>query len=144
MHSRKVYSIKVDNEIVYTHHNWINTNSFNSTNLPTQEAINAIKVGDRIKICDGVERFYTLIIDVEKDNNKLIGLCAIITTNLLYNKSYNYGDTVFVYPENIYEIVTKEFFEQKVKEYQDNYTKEELKEKIHTTEKIRYVKHDEI
>ncbi len=144
MQSRKVHSIKIDNQTVYTHNNWINTNKFNSKNLPTREAINAIDTGDRIKICDGVERFYVVITDIEKDGNTFIGACAVITTNLLYNKNYNYGDVVFVYPENIYEIVTKQFFEQKVMEYQNNYTKEQLSEKIDSTEKIKYVKHDEI
>ena len=144
MSSRKVYSIEIDNVRMFTSHNWVDTRDLKSDNLPTLEALNALKEDDRVKICDGLERFYVLVDEVEKKGNTVVAVGAVITTNLLYSKAYNYGDIVIFQPENVYEIITKETFDQRVKEYEDNYTPEQLAEKFDKMEKVKYVKHDEI
>ena len=106
---------------VYTPDNWVNASELESATfkLPTLQEIEAIKERDRIKICNGVERFFIEIEDVHSVDGKIDYLSGIITTELVYDYPYGYGDYVLVYPENIYNIITSEYFDQKTKEYTD-------------------------
>ena len=99
---------------VYTPDNWVNASELESATL---QEIEAIKEHDRIKICNGVERFFIEIEDVHSIDGKIDYLSGIITTELVYDYPYGYGDYVLVYPENIYNIITSEYFDEKTKEY---------------------------
>ena len=139
----KFYSVTIDGSEVFTHHNWVNTAELESETfkVPILENINALKKGDRVKICDGFERFYVEIQDTLVENGVLISAFAVITTELVRNLPYNYGTCIFVNPENIYEIITLEYFNQKVQEYTKTYTKEQLSHKLKTTSKSKIVGH---
>jgi hypothetical protein len=106
---------------VYTPDNWVNASELESATfkLPTLQEIEAIKEHDRIKICNGVERFFVQIEDVHSIDGKIDYLSGIITTELVYDYPYQCGDYVLVYPENIYNIITSEYFDEKTKEYTD-------------------------
>jgi uncharacterized protein YegJ (DUF2314 family) len=53
--------------------------------------ISQIKENELVKISNGKERFWTLIKQINKSNNTIIGQ---IENNLVYNTTYNYGDLV--------------------------------------------------
>jgi len=123
------YSVTVNGENgepdfeLYTHHNWKNVDDLQSETfkIPSKKEIQNIKVDDRIKICNGIERFFVKVVNVEyTDDGEVDCMSAVITTDLVYEYPYTYGDMVFVYPNNIYSILKNDFIEQEVKKYKDS------------------------
>ncbi len=143
--SLDVYCARLGDTEVYTYHNWINTPEKQSEKfkVPSVLVINALKKGDRVKISNGCERFWVEIVNVLRENDKVVEAFALNTTRLVNDFPYNYGTYLFLKPDNILELITRETFEQQVQEYKQKYTKKQLKQKLDTMEKFKFVNHDE-
>lgn len=122
-----IYSITVDCDCdgskfeLYTYHNWMNARNLQSKTfqVPTDSEIQNLRINDRIKICNGIERFFVKIVDIDYSNEKLSCIRAIITTNLFYDYPYDYGNLVLVHPENIYSIFKHEEVEIQSQKYKN-------------------------
>ena len=102
---------------IFTSKNWVNTTEIKGLTVPVKADINQIKPGDRLKICNTRERFYVLIEDINYTDGEVSEIITRLTTHLVYKSPYVYGDYIVVKPENIYEIVKYEYFENQVKNY---------------------------
>ena len=103
-----------ENETIFTHENWVNTHDIPGLTVPVMADITGIKPGDRLKICNTRERFYVLVEEVNHETGLLF---TRLSTHLLYNYPYKYGDYMIVKAENIYEIIKYEYFQEQVKKY---------------------------
>ena len=84
--------------------NWVDAQERHQENpaifwAPSQEELNEIKKGFSVKICNGRERFWVNVVNVNE--NKLIG---IVANELIYETPYNNGDKVSFFKKNIYQI----------------------------------------
>lgn len=143
--SLNVFCARLGDTEVYTYHNWQNASEKQSEKfkVPSVDILNALKKDDRVKISNGYERFWVQIVNVLKEKDKVVEAFAINTTRLVNDYPYNYGSYLFLKPENIFEVIPFEIFDQHVQEYKQKYTKEQLKEKLDNMEKFKIVNHDE-
>jgi hypothetical protein len=122
-----------DNDRIFTHENWVDVSSIEGLTVKhTAADINLIKPGDRLKICNSRERFYVLVEDINFINNKVDCIFTHLSTNLVYNYPYKYGDYMIVKPENIYEIVKYEYFQEQVAKYVAKIEAGDIKEIVET------------
>ena len=70
-------------------------------NYPSTDEINNIVIGDKVKVSNGKERFWNII--VEKYDNYLIGE---INNHLIDNQNYDCGNKIIIEPRHIYQIRT--------------------------------------
>lgn len=71
----------------------------NTFEAPTQEQLNSIEIGDTVKICDGEERFWTIVKELKEDH-----IVAEVNNKLIGDQEYNLGDLIQFTKNNIYEI----------------------------------------
>jgi hypothetical protein len=71
-----------------------------------EDEIKEMKVGDYVKICDGYERFWTTVVEIDGD--------TIIATvsNVLLGDKMNYKDLVSYKKYNIYEVWDKQEYKE--------------------------------
>lgn len=72
---------------------------------PTIEELAAIKIGDVVKICDGKERFWTIVKEHDIESGKIVGE---VDNNLISEQEYNNGDLLQFHTCNVYNIQTME------------------------------------
>lgn len=71
--------------------------------VPYDATLNAIEVGDVVKVCDGEERFWTVVKGIDGDT-----ITAEVNNNLIGEQPYNYGDLIQYEHRHIYDIHRKE------------------------------------
>lgn len=71
-------------------------------NVPTEEELSQIEVGWTVKICNGIERFWTEVVEIAEEY-----LLVRVDNRLVNNRGYNLGDILWIEKKNIYEIHTK-------------------------------------
>lgn len=78
-----------------------------SLDVPDENEIKNIEVGDYVKISNGKERFWVEITEsphAVKDKKQFTG---IVKNNLLESDNYDIGDKINLRPRNIYKINKK-------------------------------------
>jgi hypothetical protein len=85
--------------------NWVNAQEQQRLYPDTFEApdhndLNAIQVGDYVKISNGKERFWTVVIDMKEDD-----IIARVDNKLVATQRYTVNDIVVFKKENIYNIL---------------------------------------
>lgn len=70
--------------------------------IPTQEEIKEIKLGDNVKICTEGERFWARVIDISS-SGEVIG-SVNNDLELTYRHDLSFGDIVTFRVDNIYDI----------------------------------------
>ena len=66
---------------------------------PSTEEICSLRVGDGIKVCNGDERFWVVIVEIDEDKY----ICEV-SNRLLDPPGYDLGDYIYVLKENIYQV----------------------------------------
>jgi hypothetical protein len=69
--------------------------------VPSDAELDTIKIGDIVKICDGSERFWVIIILIE--DGKLVGA---INNVLVGDKPYKFGDLIEFEKKNVYSFIS--------------------------------------
>lgn len=74
--------------------------------LPEIDLLKDIDKDWVVKVCDGTERFWTIVESIEWDNNDVYNttIKATINNHLYPEKTYNYGDTIKYTLRNIYAV----------------------------------------
>ena len=74
--------------------------------LPEIDLLKDIDKDWVVKVCDGTERFWTIVESIEWDNNDVYNttIKATINNHLYSEKTYNYGDTIKYTLRNIYAV----------------------------------------
>lgn len=67
----------------------------------TEEEINSIAIGDSVKVNDGKERFWTIIVEINTDH-----LVGKIDNELCNDQKYNYQSKIIIERRHIYQIRT--------------------------------------
>lgn len=67
--------------------------------IPSDLELSNLKIGDIVKICNGSERFWTIVVSIKGDD-----ICARINNYLVNTKEYDYNDILSFKKENVYEI----------------------------------------
>ena len=98
---------------IYTD-DWVDASEMNSKypntfDIPTQDELEDITIGDTVKISNGLERFWVEL----KEVNKLY-LIGRVDNELITNE-YNLNDYVMFEKKNIYDIHTIKFKEDMMK-----------------------------
>ena len=65
--------------------------------VPFKSELDAIKEGSTVKVCNGKERFWTQVTDVDGDK-----LTATVDNNLIDSDGINLGDTIHFEKKNVY------------------------------------------
>ena len=94
----------------YYFDNWINVNSLNIDNIPSDKELNELSVGYSVKISNGKERFW---VEVQKVTDYYI--LGRVDNNLVSNQKYNYNDLILFERSNIFDIHDLEFKKMIVK-----------------------------
>lgn len=71
---------------------------------PEEEVLSALVVGDVVKVCDGAERFWTVIKEIDFEGT----ITAEVNNTLVGEQPYNYGDVVQFERRHIYEVHSKQ------------------------------------
>ncbi|MBT4287007.1 MAG: hypothetical protein HOD92_06685 [Deltaproteobacteria bacterium] len=86
----------------------IHTQHPNTFYIPSDEEREKVKVGQHIKVMSKVERFWTEVIDIIKDDQGIKQYVCIVDNILVLNDEINVGSIVPVMPWNIMDIRTIE------------------------------------
>lgn len=69
--------------------------------VPAQAVLDAIAVGDTVKVCDGQERFWTRVTAVDAETGVIT---AEVNNKLIGDQPYNLGDLVTYSKQHVYEV----------------------------------------
>lgn len=67
--------------------------------VPSKKDLDNLKISDTVKVCNGRERFWTIITNI---NEYMI--TATVDNHLVFDGGYNLGDTINFKKCNIYDI----------------------------------------
>lgn len=76
---------------------------------PSVEDIEALELHHLVKICDGMERFWTILVDIDKayDHPFEYQYAGYIDNDLVGGQTYNCGSLIAFRGKNIYDIGDK-------------------------------------
>ena len=74
--------------------------------IPDIEELRQIKKNWVLKVCDGSERFWTQVTEIEFDEDNIYDskVTAVIDNHLYYEKDYDYGTIIEYKLKNIYAV----------------------------------------
>ena len=78
--------------------------------FPSNDELAKIKIGDGVKICNGKERFWTQVTNIQINNQNILDstIIAIVDNNLIDSSEYDYGTVLSFNFKNIYDIYFKD------------------------------------